>query len=108
MDNTLPSEILKFNQVISKYFLVGSIGAFLGNILFEFLSDLHCSMDNRNVLVGGVTPPTTTAPTTGGTTAPVTSPTSAPTTGGTTAPVTSPSTSSTSKTLTHKERVDEL
>lgn len=71
MDNTLPSEIIKFNQEISKYFLVGSVGAFLGNILFEALSDLHCTMDNTNVLGGGDTPPpprgttSTAVPTTG-------------------------------------------
>jgi len=85
LDNGLSIELLKHNQELSKYFFIGSIGAFLGKMLSEAFPDLYCTMDNTNITGGGSTPPapmptstTPPAPMPTSTTPPAPMPTSAP------------------------------
>jgi hypothetical protein len=58
-DFLLSINLVKFNQDISKYLLVGSVGASLGNILFEIYSDFNIKPFygmNADVMGGGQNP----------------------------------------------------
>jgi hypothetical protein len=59
-DSLLSINLIEFNQNISKYLLVGSVGASLGNIFFEIFSDLKIphfyAMDNVGEINGGQNP----------------------------------------------------
>lgn len=59
-DSLLSINLIEFNQNISKYLLVGSVGAYLGKIFFEVFSDLKIpyfyAMDNVGEINGGQNP----------------------------------------------------